>query len=81
MTDVTPSPGSSSHDRMRSHRARKKYGLAPRQLLVSRSQLDALEARGYLDPDLRGNPADEVAHRAVTEIESTIAAIGRSLGL
>jgi hypothetical protein len=74
---------------MRSHRARKKYGLAPRQLLVSRSQLDALEARGYLDPDLRGNPADEVeavqqsnvAHRAVTEIESTIAAIGRSLGL
>jgi hypothetical protein len=36
-----------------SHRARKKYGLVPRQLLVSRSQLDALEARGYLDPDLQ----------------------------
>jgi hypothetical protein len=66
MTDVTPSQGSSSRDRMRTHRARKRYGLVPRQLLVSRSQLDALQARGYLDPNLRGNPADEV--EAVQEL-------------
>jgi hypothetical protein len=32
---VTPSPGSSSRERMRSHRMRKKYGLFPRKLLVS----------------------------------------------
>jgi hypothetical protein len=51
---------------MRTHRARKRYGLVPRQLLVSRSQLDALQARGYLDPNLRGNPADEV--EAVQEL-------------
>jgi hypothetical protein len=59
MTDVTPSHGSSSHDRMRSHRARKKYGPFPRRLLVSRTQLDKLEERGYLDPDRRGDRADE----------------------
>jgi hypothetical protein len=39
--------------------ARKKYGLFPRRLLISRTQLDKLEARGYLDPDLRGNRVDE----------------------
>jgi hypothetical protein len=39
--------------------ARKKYGLFPRRLLVSRTQLDAPEVRGYLNPDLRGNRADE----------------------
>jgi hypothetical protein len=31
----------------------------PRRLLVSRSQLDALEARGYLEPDPRGERTDE----------------------
>jgi hypothetical protein len=31
----------------------------PRRLLVSRTQLDKLEERGYLDPDLRGNRADD----------------------
>jgi hypothetical protein len=31
----------------------------PRRLLVSRTQLDKLEERGYLDPDLRGNRVDE----------------------
>jgi hypothetical protein len=36
--DVTPSQASTSRDPMRSHLARKRYGLLPRQLLVSRSQ-------------------------------------------
>jgi hypothetical protein len=39
--------------------ARKKYGLFPRRLLVSRTQLDAPEESGYLDPDRRGDRADE----------------------
>jgi hypothetical protein len=39
--------------------ARKKYGLFPRRLLVSRTQLDAPEERGYLDADRRGDRADE----------------------
>ena len=56
-SDVTASP---SRDRMRAHRRRKKYGLFARQLLISQSQLSALMTRGYLDPSLRGVPADEV---------------------
>ena len=48
----------SLRDRMRSHRARK-YGLFPQRLLVSRIQLDKLEERGDLDPDRRGDRADE----------------------
>jgi len=44
---------------VRIHRARKKYGLFPWRLLVSRTQLYTLEERGYLDPDLRGNRADD----------------------
>jgi ATP dependent DNA ligase domain len=32
---------------------------SPRRFLVSRTQLDKLEERGYLDPDRRGNRADE----------------------
>jgi hypothetical protein len=55
---------------MRSHRARKKYGLVPRRLLVSRSQLDQLEERGYLDPGLRGNCVDECEAIAAFLIES-----------
>jgi hypothetical protein len=43
MTDVTPSQASTSCDRVRTHRARKKYGLVPRRLLVSCTQLDKLE--------------------------------------
>ncbi|MGB9389006.1 MAG: hypothetical protein WCB70_03280 [Xanthobacteraceae bacterium] len=30
-----------------------------RRLLVSRTQLDKLEERGYLDPERRGDRADE----------------------
>ena len=48
----------SLRDRMRSHRARK-YGLFPQRLLVSRIQLDKLEECGDLDPDRRGDRADE----------------------
>jgi hypothetical protein len=57
-----PTPGSTSlakPTRRTTSTARKKYGLLPARLLVSRTQLDKLEARGYLDPDLRGNRVDE----------------------
>jgi hypothetical protein len=55
VTPLQPETGfSSSRDRA------QENGLSPRRLLVSRTQLDKLEERGYLDPDLRGNRADEV---------------------
>jgi hypothetical protein len=41
------------------HRKRRKYGLFWRPILVTKAQLDQLEERGYLDPDLRGERADE----------------------
>jgi hypothetical protein len=34
-------------------------GLFWRPILVTKDQLDQLEVRGYLDPDLRGERADE----------------------
>jgi hypothetical protein len=41
------------------HRKRRKRGLFWRPILVTKDQLDQLEVRGYLDPDLRGERADE----------------------
>ena len=58
-TPLQPETGfSSSRDRVGIHRAQEN-GLLPRRLLVSRTQLDKLEERGYLDPDRRGDRADE----------------------
>ncbi|MGB5182697.1 MAG: hypothetical protein WBO12_10985, partial [Xanthobacteraceae bacterium] len=57
VTPLQPETGfSSSRDRVGIHRAQEN-GLLPRRLLVSRTQLDAPEERGYLDPDLRGEPS------------------------
>ena len=41
------------------HRKRRKRGLFLRSIIVTKDQLDQLEVRGYLDPDLRGERADE----------------------
>jgi hypothetical protein len=41
------------------HRKRCKGELFWRPILVTKDQLDQLEVRGYLDPDLRGERADE----------------------
>jgi hypothetical protein len=41
------------------HRKRRKNGLLWRPILVTKSQLDQLEQRGYLDPRRRGDPLDE----------------------
>jgi hypothetical protein len=41
------------------HRKRRKNGLLWRPILVTKSQLDQLEQRGYLDPGRRGDPLDE----------------------
>jgi hypothetical protein len=38
---------------------RRKRGFFWRPILVTKSQLDALETRGYLDPDRRGDRTDE----------------------
>jgi hypothetical protein len=40
-------------------RRRRKHGLLWRPILVTKSQLDQLEERGYLDPGRRGEPLDE----------------------
>jgi hypothetical protein len=41
------------------NRKRRKHGLLWRPILVTKSQLDQLEERGYLDPNRRGDPLDE----------------------
>jgi hypothetical protein len=41
------------------HRKRRKHNLFWRPIMVTKAQLDQLEVRGYLDPDLRGERADE----------------------
>jgi hypothetical protein len=41
------------------HRKRRKRGLFLRPILVTKGQLDQLEVRGYLDPNKRGDRADE----------------------
>ena len=47
------------HEAIVRHRKRRKRGLFWRPILVTKDQLDQLEVRGYLDPDLRGERADE----------------------
>jgi hypothetical protein len=46
-------------DAIARHRKRRKRGLFWRPITVTKDQLDQLEVRGYLDPDLRGERADE----------------------
>jgi hypothetical protein len=41
------------------HRKRHKRGLFLRPISMTKSQLDELEVRGYLDPNNRGDRADE----------------------
>ena len=41
------------------HRKRHKRGLFLRPIQVTKGQLDQLEGRGYLDPNNRGDRADE----------------------
>jgi hypothetical protein len=41
------------------YRRRRKHGLLWRPILVTKSQLDQLEQRGYLDPGRRGERLDE----------------------
>jgi hypothetical protein len=41
------------------HRKRRRHNLFWRPIMVTKAQLDQLEERGYLDPDLRGERADE----------------------
>jgi hypothetical protein len=45
--------------RERRNRLWPKHGLLWRPILVTKSQLDQLEERGYLDPGRRGDPLDE----------------------
>jgi hypothetical protein len=46
-------------DAITRHRKRRKRGVFWRPILVTKNQLDQLEGRGYLDPNDRGDRADE----------------------
>jgi hypothetical protein len=50
---------STSTPRVKAFRRRQSWGLHRRLIDVTDAQLDALEVRGYLDPDRRGDRADE----------------------
>jgi hypothetical protein len=44
---------------MRALRRRQRQGIRRLPIDVTKAQLDQLERRGYLDPDRRGDRADE----------------------
>jgi hypothetical protein len=50
---------STSTERVRAHRKRIKRGMHHRSITLTDAQLGALEVRGYLDPDRRGDRTDE----------------------
>jgi hypothetical protein len=50
---------STSTERVRAHRKRTKRGMHRLSITLTDAQFDALEVRGYLDPDRRGDCADE----------------------
>ena len=44
---------------VRRYRRRRQHGIYHRPIDITDAQLNALEERGYLDPDRRGDRADE----------------------
>jgi hypothetical protein len=56
---MTPETRSTSTPRVKAFRKRERRGLRRLVVLLSSAQLDVLEEKGYLDPDLRGDRADE----------------------
>jgi hypothetical protein len=48
-----------STPRVRAFRKRERRGLRRLAVLLTSAQIDALEEKGYLDPDQRGERADE----------------------
>jgi len=50
---------STSTPRVKAFRRRQSWGLHLRSIDVTDAQLDALEKRGYLDPERRGDRRDE----------------------
>ena len=50
---------STSTPRVKAFRRRQSWGLHRRSIDVTDAQLDALEVRGYLDPDRRGDRNEE----------------------
>ena len=60
---MTPVTDDALHARWKSnskrYRARRQRGLRRLPAVLDRKQLDTLEQKGYLDPDQRGDRADE----------------------
>jgi len=50
---------STSTPRVKAFRRRRSWGLHRRSITLTDAQFDALEVLGYLDPDRRGDRADE----------------------
>jgi hypothetical protein len=56
---TAPETRFTSTPRVKAFRQRARRGVRRMAVFVSREQLDALEEKGYLDPDLRGERVDE----------------------
>jgi len=56
---TTSETRSTSTPRVKAFRRRQSWGVHRRSIDVTDAQLDALEVRGYLDPDRRGDRLDE----------------------
>jgi hypothetical protein len=56
---TTTETRSTSTSRVKAFRRRRSWGLHRRSIDVTDAQLDALEVRGYLNRDRRGDRADE----------------------
>jgi hypothetical protein len=50
-----------STPRVKAFRRRARHGLRRMAVLVTSAQIDALEEKGYLDPDLRGERVDRTS--------------------
>jgi hypothetical protein len=62
---------------VRRYRRRRRHGIYRRPIDVTNAQLDALQERGYLDPDRRGDRADET--EAISRPEFSLPSSGRNV--
>ena len=61
----------------RRYRRRRQRGIYHRTVGLTATQLDRLEERGYLDPDRRGDRADET--EAISRPEFSLPSSGRNM--
>jgi hypothetical protein len=59
MADVVTAKRAADREYAKRYRRRRRHGIHRRVIEVRATTLESLEERGYLDPDRRGNRADE----------------------